>query len=199
VRLVYDEKCLQRGMNYCILPCCGTMNKVTLTVPWGHIDPIKKTIKAQFITMFFLQIIFYNISLHSNIDKKIRLCLGTFEYIEADREIYRKWITKSKQYSTTLHVRVSDYFICSIIICRFCLLLYVMLRSARHRSSEKKKKLSISNGRYCGVHLTPSGNKNKNKINGKIQKLANGCDIVRKALRKKYVKGDVSIRDSLKK
>jgi hypothetical protein len=41
--------------------------------------------------------------LYSNIDKQPRLCLGTFEYKEADREIYRKWITKSKEYSTTLH------------------------------------------------------------------------------------------------
>jgi hypothetical protein len=24
-------------------PCCGTIKKVTLTVPWGHIDLIKKT------------------------------------------------------------------------------------------------------------------------------------------------------------
>jgi uncharacterized protein (UPF0261 family) len=47
--------------------------------------------------------------------------------------------------------------------------------------------------------LTPSRNKHKQKINGKTQKLANVCDIVRKALGKKYVKVDVSIRDSLKK
>jgi hypothetical protein len=81
------------------------MKKITLTVPWGHNDPIKKTrIKTQFITMFFfLQIIFYNTDLYSNIDKQTQLCLGTFKYIEAGREIYRKWITKSKQYSTTLH------------------------------------------------------------------------------------------------
>ena len=36
-------------------------------------------------------------------------------------------------------------------------------------------------------------------MNGKTQKLANVCDVVRRALTKKYVKGDVSIRDSLKK
>jgi len=30
------------------------MKKVTLTVPWGHIDPnVKTRIKTQFITMFF--------------------------------------------------------------------------------------------------------------------------------------------------
>jgi hypothetical protein len=54
--------------------------------------------------MFFLQLIFYNTGLYSDIDKQTGLCLGTFEDIEADREIHRKWITKSKQYSTTLHV-----------------------------------------------------------------------------------------------
>jgi hypothetical protein len=74
------------------------MKEVTLTV-------LKKTIKTLFITMFFFpQIIFYNTGLYSNIDKQTRLCLGTFEYIAADREIYRKWITKSKQYSTKLNV-----------------------------------------------------------------------------------------------
>jgi hypothetical protein len=36
------------------------------------------------------------------------------------------------------------------------------------------------------------------KINGKTQKLANACDIVTEGLTKKYVKGDVSIRDSFK-
>jgi hypothetical protein len=65
---------------------------------------LKTRIKAQFITLFFLQIIFYKTGLYSNIDRQTRLCLGTFEYIEADREICRKWITKSKQYSTTFHV-----------------------------------------------------------------------------------------------
>jgi hypothetical protein len=53
---------------------------------------------------FFLQILFYNTGLYSHIDKQTRLCLGTFEYIEAGREIYKKWITKSKEYSTALHL-----------------------------------------------------------------------------------------------
>jgi len=53
-------------------------------------------------------------------------------------------------------------------------------------------------GRYYGVHLSPSGNKHKQKINGKTTKLANVCDIVRKALRKIHVKCDASIRDSFK-
>jgi hypothetical protein len=69
---------------------------------------------------------------------------------------------------------------------------------ARHRTSLKEKKLSILHGRYDGVYLTPSRSKCK-YIHGKTQKLTDVCDIVRKALRKKYVKGDVSIRDSLKK
>jgi hypothetical protein len=87
----------------------------------GSYYPILKNwIKAQFITMsFFLQIIFYNTGLYSHIDKYTRICLATFEYIEADTEIYKKWITKSKEYSTTLHVWVSDYFTYSIIICRY--------------------------------------------------------------------------------
>jgi hypothetical protein len=70
---------------------------------------------------------------------------------------------------------------------RLCLSLYVMLRFARHKTSQKKK-LCILHGRYCGVHLTPSGTKQKYKINEKTRKLANVCDIVSKALRKKIRK-----------
>jgi hypothetical protein len=74
--------------------------------------------------------------LYSYIDKQTRLCLGTFEYIEADREINRKWITKSKQYSTTLHVWVSDYFTYSIAL--FVTLRYVTVRTAQNLTKEKK-------------------------------------------------------------
>jgi hypothetical protein len=84
---------------------------------------VNSTIKKNKITVyynyFFHQILFYNSGLYSHIDKQTQLCLGTFEYMEADREIYRKWITKSEEYSTTLHVWVSDYFTYSIIICRY--------------------------------------------------------------------------------
>jgi hypothetical protein len=66
------------------------MKKVTLTVPWGHIDPIlKNRIKAQFVRMLFSNNILQH-GLYSNIDKQTQLCLGTFGYTEADREIYRK-------------------------------------------------------------------------------------------------------------
>jgi hypothetical protein len=100
-----------------------------------NLTPYKKfRIKAQFITMFFSQTIFYNTGLCSNIDKQTRLCLGTFEYTEADREMWRKWITKSKQYSTTLHVWVSDYFTHSIITCRsfFITVRYITLRTSQN-------------------------------------------------------------------
>jgi hypothetical protein len=87
----------------------------------------------------FFKIIFYNTGFYSNINKQTRLCLETFEYIEADREICRKWITKSKQYSTTLHVSVSDYFTYSIIICRslFITVRYVTLRTSQNLTNEK--------------------------------------------------------------
>ena len=53
--------------------------------------PFKKNNKSTvYYNDFFLQIIFYNTGLYSHIDKYTRLCLGTFEYIEAEREIYKK-------------------------------------------------------------------------------------------------------------
>jgi hypothetical protein len=80
------------------------MKKVTLTVQWGQYDPIvKKTrIKTQFITMFFFPP--NNISQHRFVLKyrqtdRHDFILGNFEYVEADREIYRKCITKRKQYT----------------------------------------------------------------------------------------------------
>jgi hypothetical protein len=86
--------------------------------------------------MFF----FSNNTLQRRFILKYRqLCLGTHEYIEGDREIYRKWITKSKQHSTTLYVFVSDYFTYNIIICRALLitLRYVTLRTPRNLTKEK--------------------------------------------------------------
>jgi hypothetical protein len=80
------------------------MKKVTLTVPWGHYNPtVKKTrIKTQFITMLFFPP--NNISQHRFVLKyrqtdRHDFVLGNFEYIEADREIYRKCITRRKQYT----------------------------------------------------------------------------------------------------
>jgi hypothetical protein len=53
-----------------IWPCSGTMIKVTLTVPWGHIDPIKKNqIKSQFITIFFSPNTILQHVLFSHIDR----------------------------------------------------------------------------------------------------------------------------------
>ena len=96
--------------------------------------------------MFFHQIIFYNTGLYSNIDKQTRLCLGTFGYIEADREIYRKWITKSKQYSTTLHVGVSDYFAYSVPL--FITIRYVTLRTSQNLT---KKNLYYMEGTMWSI------------------------------------------------
>jgi hypothetical protein len=78
------------------------MNKVALTVPWGQYGPIVKkiSIKIQFISMYFSP---NNIS-QQPVCTEIStdghdFALGNFEYIEADREIYRKSITKRKQYT----------------------------------------------------------------------------------------------------
>jgi len=60
------------------------MKKVTLTVPWGQFDPIVKNVlryhnkNTVYYNVCFLQIIFYNTGLYSNIDKQTRLCLRNF-------------------------------------------------------------------------------------------------------------------------
>jgi hypothetical protein len=83
------------------------MKKVTLTVPWGQYDLIvKKNLNKNsvYYNVFFLQIIFHNTGLYWNIDRQTdrqtRLCLRKYRiYTEADREIYRKCITKRKKYT----------------------------------------------------------------------------------------------------
>ena len=82
------------------------MKKVTLTVPWGQYDTIvkKHNINTVYYNVLFLQIMFHNTGLYSISTNRHDFVLGTFEYIEADREICRKYITKCIQYSTTLHV-----------------------------------------------------------------------------------------------
>jgi hypothetical protein len=111
------------------------MNKVTLTVPWGEYTMgsygphLKKQNKSTvYYNIFSLSNNILQHGLSSHIDKQTRLCLGTLKYIEYDKEIHRKWITKPEEYSTTLHVRFSDYFTYSIIICRYLLITvrYVM-------------------------------------------------------------------------
>jgi len=84
---------------------------------WPHCKK-KQNINTVYYNVLFLQIILHNTGLYSNINNRHDFVLGTFEYIESDREIYRKYITKCIQYSTTLHVWFSDYFTYSIIICR---------------------------------------------------------------------------------
>jgi hypothetical protein len=138
------------------------MKKVKLTVPWGHRN--KSTVYYNF---FFSN----NILQHSflltyrQIDTTL---LRNFRIYRSRQRNIQKWITKSKQYSTTLHVRVSDYFTYSIIICRY---LFITLRYVTLRTSQNLTicilyiyiYIYILHGRYYGVHLTPSGNKNKKR------------------------------------
>jgi len=75
------------------------MKKVTLTVPWGQYDPIvkKNNINTVYYNVLFLQIIFHNTGLYSISENRQDFVLGTFEYIETDREICRKCTTKCIQ------------------------------------------------------------------------------------------------------
>ena len=72
------------------------MRKVTLTVPWGQCDPIVKKIeyKHSLLQCSFPPNNISKTGLYSNINIRHDFVLGTFEYIEADGEIYRKFITK---------------------------------------------------------------------------------------------------------
>jgi hypothetical protein len=65
---------------------------------WPHCK--KNSIKTQFITTFLLQIVFHNrFVLKYRQTHRQDFVLGNFEYIEADREIYRRCIIKRKQYT----------------------------------------------------------------------------------------------------
>jgi hypothetical protein len=94
--------------------------------------------------------------LYTNIDKQTRLCLGIFEYIEAGSEIYRKLITKSKQYSTTLHVWAYDYFTYSTAL--FITLRYVTLRTSQNLT---KKYLYYMEGTMGSIWAQAEININK--------------------------------------
>jgi len=71
-----------------------------------------------YYNVLFLQIIIHNTGLYSISTNRHYFFLGTLEYIETDREICRKYITKCIQYSTKLHVWIYDYFTYINIICR---------------------------------------------------------------------------------
>jgi hypothetical protein len=135
------------------------MKKVTLTVQWGHFDPIKNAEKKHSL----LQCIFppNNILQHglcSHIDKWTRLC---WELSNIQKQI-QKYTENVLQNPNNIAQRYTCQFLTMShtvsLSVALCLSLYVMLRSARHRTAQK---ISILHGRYCGVHLTPSGNKDK--------------------------------------
>jgi len=56
------------------------MKKGTLTVTWGHNDPIVRNQNKNTVhyNAFFLEIILHNTGLYSNMDKQTRLCLRNF-------------------------------------------------------------------------------------------------------------------------
>jgi hypothetical protein len=130
--------------------------------PWGHIGHgviltmgsywlnfLKTKIKAQLITMFFFSKQYFTTRFVPKYRQTDTTLLRNFRiYTEADREIYRKWITKSKQYSTTLHVSVSDYFTHSIIICSslFITVRYVTLRTSQNLTKQNKNYLYYIEG-----------------------------------------------------
>jgi len=82
--------------------------------------PLKKNqnINTVYYNVLFPHIIFHSTGLYPNMDNRHDFVLGTFEYVEADREICRKYITKCIQYSTICHVLFTDYFTYSTIVCR---------------------------------------------------------------------------------
>jgi hypothetical protein len=133
--------------------------------------------------MFFLQIIFHNrfVLKYRQTDTHY-FVLENFEYIETDREIYRKCITKCKQYTrskiTLLTHRCYANWLASTIFCpNACSTSFGAL------VADSYLHVYYIEGTMGSICPQAEIIINK-KINGKIQKLANVCDIVRKALRK---------------
>jgi len=135
------------------------MKKVTLTVPWGQFDPNVKnstTLHVCVSDYFTYSIIicrshFYswhwldNHWLRSSFTKLLHSLQMNLVFLSFD--LGQMSLNISKDTRTSLHENPRR--------------LAIMLRSARHRTSQKEKKLSILHERYCGVHLSPSGNKHK--------------------------------------
>jgi hypothetical protein len=126
---------------------------------WPH---WKKTrIKTQFITMFFFPP--NNISQHRFVLKyrqtdRHDFVLGNFDYIEADREKYRKCVTKRKQYTKKKKKNASD----SSLLCKLACQYHLSPKCFQYFLwSSFCRQLSILHGRYYGVYLSPSGNKHK--------------------------------------
>jgi hypothetical protein len=143
---------------------------VTLTMgsywPWSHIDrgviltPLKIHNKSTVCCNVFSPNNILQHGLYSHIDRQTRLCLGTLEYTEADREIYRKCITKPKQHSTTLHLSVSHYFTHSIII---CISLFITVRYVTVRTAQNLTKQNLYNMEGTVGSIWPQAEINTNK------------------------------------
>jgi hypothetical protein len=74
---------------------------------WLHLKK-KRNKSTVYYNYFFLQILLYNTGLYWHIDRQTRLCLGTFEYIEADREIYKNGLQNPKN--------IPQHFMCEFLI-----------------------------------------------------------------------------------
>jgi hypothetical protein len=160
------------------------MKKVTLSVPWGQYDPIVKKNQNEntvYYNVLFLQIIIHNIGLYWNIDRqRYDFVLGNFEYIQKQTEKYTENVLQSVS-NTQEAKNASD----SSLLCKFACHYHLSPKCLQYFLwSSFLQTIIYITWRYYGVYLSPSGNKHKQKINRKTQKLANVCDIVWKALRK---------------
>jgi len=135
------------------------MKKVTLTVPCGQFDPNVKNSTTLHVWVpdyftysiiisrsnFYSWLWLHNHLLRSSLTKLLHSLQMNLVFLSFD--LGQMSLNTSKDTRTSLHENPRR--------------LAIMLRSARHRNSQKKKKLSILHGRYCGVHLSPSGYKHK--------------------------------------
>jgi hypothetical protein len=76
---------------------------VNSTIPWGQCDPIKKII-PQFITIIFFSKYYFTTRFVLKYRQTDTTLLRSFRIYGSNREIYKKWITKSEEYSTKFHV-----------------------------------------------------------------------------------------------
>jgi len=136
------------------------MKKVTLTVPWGQFDPIVKNMTThirifqEFHDCHHLAPLPYLIHLHLFHCRNLTLHWTRGRFHPSSNCLQYRPHVHYRRHLTHLKTRQKVVARQSPSSCH-----YVTLRTSQNLTKEKKK--SILHGRYCGVYLSPGGNKHK--------------------------------------